>query len=120
MSPSSATETSVDFQHTTRRYIPEDRTLHNQRCENFKCYTGRSLSESENELLHCGLLDYATVESGSSFRKNTLLSSKGWGHVGSTIIRKCDNHLPDYMVPFMCAFYDAGNNWSVNQRILRW
>jgi hypothetical protein len=27
-------ETSVDFQRTTRRYIPEDSTLHNHRCEN--------------------------------------------------------------------------------------
>jgi hypothetical protein len=27
-------ETSIDFQRTTRRYIPEDRTFHNGRCEN--------------------------------------------------------------------------------------
>jgi hypothetical protein len=26
------------FQQTTRRYIPEDRTLHNNRCENLKTY----------------------------------------------------------------------------------
>jgi hypothetical protein len=32
------TETSVDFQRTTRRYIPEVRTLHNHRCENLKSY----------------------------------------------------------------------------------
>jgi hypothetical protein len=31
-------ETSVDFQRTTRRYIPEDGTLHNHRCENLKSY----------------------------------------------------------------------------------
>jgi hypothetical protein len=31
-----STETSVDFQRTTWRYIPEDRTLHNHRCENVK------------------------------------------------------------------------------------
>jgi hypothetical protein len=29
---------SVEFQRTTRRYIPEDRTLHNHRCENLKSY----------------------------------------------------------------------------------
>jgi hypothetical protein len=28
-----SSETSVDFQHTTRRYIPEYSTLHNHRCE---------------------------------------------------------------------------------------
>jgi hypothetical protein len=31
-------ETSVDFQPTERRYIPEERTLHNHRCENLKSY----------------------------------------------------------------------------------
>jgi hypothetical protein len=29
---------SVDFQRTTRRYIPENSTLHSQRCENLKSY----------------------------------------------------------------------------------
>jgi hypothetical protein len=28
----------IDFQGTTRRYVPEDRTLHNHRCENLKSY----------------------------------------------------------------------------------
>jgi hypothetical protein len=31
-------ETSVGFQRTTRRYIPEDRTLHKHYCENLKSY----------------------------------------------------------------------------------
>jgi hypothetical protein len=34
----SSSETSADFQRTTRRYIPEDRTLHNDRCENPKSF----------------------------------------------------------------------------------
>jgi hypothetical protein len=33
-----SSETSVDFQRTTRRYIPEDCTLHNRLCEIFKSY----------------------------------------------------------------------------------
>jgi hypothetical protein len=33
-----ASETSIDFQLTTRPYIPEDRTLHNHRCENLNSY----------------------------------------------------------------------------------
>jgi hypothetical protein len=32
-------ETSVEFQRTTRRYIPDDSTLHNHRCETLKSYT---------------------------------------------------------------------------------
>jgi hypothetical protein len=32
-------ETSVVTQQTTRRHIPENGTLHNQRCENLKSYT---------------------------------------------------------------------------------
>jgi hypothetical protein len=31
-------ETSVDTQRTKRRYITEDGTLHNHRCENLKSY----------------------------------------------------------------------------------
>jgi hypothetical protein len=33
-----SSETSVDFQRNTRRYNPEDITLHNHRCENLKSY----------------------------------------------------------------------------------
>jgi hypothetical protein len=31
-------ETSVDFQRITLRYIPEDSTLHNHRCQNLTSY----------------------------------------------------------------------------------
>jgi hypothetical protein len=34
-----SSETSVDTQRTTRRYIPEDGTLHNHRCENLESYS---------------------------------------------------------------------------------
>jgi hypothetical protein len=33
-----SSETSVDTQQATRRYIPEDGTLHNHRCENLKIF----------------------------------------------------------------------------------
>jgi hypothetical protein len=33
-----SSETSVDFQRTTRCYIPEDSTLPYHRCENLKYY----------------------------------------------------------------------------------
>jgi hypothetical protein len=33
-----SSETSVDIQHTTRLYIPEDRTLYNHCYENLKSY----------------------------------------------------------------------------------
>jgi hypothetical protein len=33
-----SSETSGDFQRTTRSYIPEGRTPHNYRCENLKSY----------------------------------------------------------------------------------
>jgi hypothetical protein len=34
-----SSEMSVDIQRTTRRYIPEDGTLHNHRCENLGSYS---------------------------------------------------------------------------------
>jgi hypothetical protein len=33
-----SSETSADFQRTTKRYIPEDSTLYNHRCENLKSF----------------------------------------------------------------------------------
>jgi hypothetical protein len=39
-----STETSVDFQRATRRYIPEDRTIRNHRCENLKSHIRKVFS----------------------------------------------------------------------------
>jgi hypothetical protein len=36
-----SSETSVDFQRAARRYIPEDSTLYNHRCENLKSYNNK-------------------------------------------------------------------------------
>jgi hypothetical protein len=33
-----SSEMSVEYQRTTQRYIPEDITLHNHRCENLNSY----------------------------------------------------------------------------------
>jgi hypothetical protein len=47
-----SSETSVDFQRTTWRYIPEDNILHNHRSENLKIpdSDGIILKEVEQEL----------------------------------------------------------------------
>jgi hypothetical protein len=49
---------STDFQRTTRRYIPEDRTLHNHRYENLKSYIilPLQLSQSVTDLFTFCLL----------------------------------------------------------------
>jgi hypothetical protein len=46
MEATCSSETWVDTQRTTRRYIPEDGTLHNHRCENLKSYTVMNLRGS--------------------------------------------------------------------------
>jgi hypothetical protein len=38
MEATCSSETSVNFQWITGRYMPQDRTLHNHRCENLKPY----------------------------------------------------------------------------------
>jgi hypothetical protein len=46
--------TSAGFQGTTRRYVPEDRNLHNDRCENLKsyiCFLSFTLSLSSSVFL---------------------------------------------------------------------
>jgi hypothetical protein len=47
-----SSETSVDFQQTTRRYIPEDETLRNYRYENLKPYFLQYANE------HVGVLHF--------------------------------------------------------------
>jgi hypothetical protein len=44
-----SSETSVDFRRTTPRYIPEDSTLHNHLCENFKSYMALDKLRSPRE-----------------------------------------------------------------------
>jgi hypothetical protein len=44
MEETCSSETLVDFQRATHRYIPEDRTLHNRRLENLKSYNTKCTS----------------------------------------------------------------------------
>jgi hypothetical protein len=43
MEAACSSETSVDFQLTTRRYIPEHRTLYNHRCDSLKSYSEKGM-----------------------------------------------------------------------------
>jgi hypothetical protein len=43
-----SSETSADLQQTRRLYIQGDRTLHNNRCENFKYYFKWSYCEFDS------------------------------------------------------------------------
>jgi hypothetical protein len=38
-------DTSVEFQHTTKRYVPEDSTIHDHRCENLKSYLAPTVED---------------------------------------------------------------------------
>jgi hypothetical protein len=53
MEATGSSETSADIQRTTRRYIPEDRTLHNDRCENFKSYMFLSVPPNYYMMTYC-------------------------------------------------------------------
>jgi hypothetical protein len=47
MDATCSSETSVEFQRTTRLYITEDVTVHNYRCENLKSYNSSGDSQSQ-------------------------------------------------------------------------
>jgi hypothetical protein len=47
-----SSETSVDFQRTTQRSIPEDSTLHNNRCETLKSYIYTLIQNHTRVWLH--------------------------------------------------------------------
>jgi hypothetical protein len=45
MEASCPSKTSLDFQQTIWRYVPEDRTLHNHQCENLKFCTNNTIPD---------------------------------------------------------------------------
>jgi hypothetical protein len=51
-----SSKTSVDFQRTTRRYIPEDSTLHDQSCENLKSHEAYVCPLTKNIITHLFLI----------------------------------------------------------------
>jgi hypothetical protein len=63
-------ETSVDIQRTTRRYIPEGSTLRNHSCESIKCYTVKRLFKTitQNFVLFPSLLKPPCSGNCSYFR----------------------------------------------------
>jgi hypothetical protein len=56
-----SSETWVDTQRTTRRYIPEIGTLHNHRYENLKSYILKSIAQFILRSLFCALLTLLLV-----------------------------------------------------------
>jgi hypothetical protein len=62
MQATRSTETEGDFLRTTRRYIPEERTLHNHRCDNLKPH-----------IINCTLRRYITISKFSYTRISLFL-----------------------------------------------
>jgi hypothetical protein len=53
MKATCSSETADEFQRTTRRYISDDRTVHNHRCENVKsCTETHAVRHSQQLGLH--------------------------------------------------------------------
>jgi hypothetical protein len=105
-----SSETSVDFQRTTRRYIPEDRTLHKPRCKNLRCY---------NELTS----PQQSLSSSSSSSSSSLLSSRGENH-NLNSQRYCGHKKPsdpavmlkcDLLVFYFCLFQSRGHDPRLHQ-----
>jgi hypothetical protein len=56
-------KTQDDFQRITRRYVPEDRTLHNHTCENLTTYTVLLLFMTLQDLLEVLILTHSRISS---------------------------------------------------------
>jgi hypothetical protein len=61
MEATCSSETSTDFQRTTRRYIPDNNILHNHRCENLKSYIVISKKQNKNLTLYAHQNWYSIV-----------------------------------------------------------
>jgi hypothetical protein len=73
-----SSETSVATHQTTRRYIPEDDTLHNHRCGNLKSYV--SIPASKMAAIETSPIKQNFLENGS----NNF----------DQILAICEDHLP--------------------------
>jgi hypothetical protein len=97
-----SSETSVDFQRTTRRYIPEYSTLHNHRCENLKSYILLFLvSGVQNSIVVTFLCSSGSsvsiVNNRRAWRqKNQCLSSGRDYSVLSSVQTRSGAHPPSY------------------------
>jgi hypothetical protein len=58
MEATCSSETSVNFHRATWRYIPEDRTLHNHRCENHRPYIASLRVKFKLQCFALSLMDY--------------------------------------------------------------
>jgi hypothetical protein len=70
-----SSETSVDTQLTTRRYFPEDGTLHNHRCENLKSYW-------KEQHLRDLSMNGRTALNGSEREQNVCVCEMEWSGSG--------------------------------------
>jgi hypothetical protein len=77
-----SSETSIDFQRTTRHYIPEDRNLYNHLCENLKSYMP-SLCLSECTCMYVCILFliciYESIRHRSMPSEAEHSNSRNWG-----------------------------------------
>jgi hypothetical protein len=75
-------ETTVDFQRPTRRYIPEDRTLDDHRCENLKSYTKNNEMKSSPpapKRPHVTLNTYSIAQKDYDITSGLIVCSRrGW------------------------------------------
>jgi hypothetical protein len=70
-----SSEMSVDFQRTTRRYVPEERTLHKRRYENLNSYKFIPGSWLESPVIRCELVITTIIQLLISMLKSTARRS---------------------------------------------
>jgi hypothetical protein len=105
-----SSETSVDFQRTTRRYIPEDRPLHNHCCECLKSY----ISGIYWQRLHLPACDRAPFYR-LNIQINTVVCSKRFA--SNSINRKIKKQIASDNFKsageYTLLFRKVGPNWKL-------
>jgi hypothetical protein len=84
-------KTTVDIQRTTRRYIPEDSTLHNQLCENIKAYV---------KIYSCLKIKYSLYHTMYSCSLTFIVNGNFHPHLRtpkrSHLWSRCSNRVPPH------------------------
>jgi hypothetical protein len=79
----SFSETFVDFQRVTRRYIPEDSTIHNRRCENLKSYKFSNYNITWIRITKCHVIEIFFGVRKHSFVNRTEIATVITKHYGT-------------------------------------
>jgi hypothetical protein len=102
-----SSETSFDFRRITWRYIPEDGTLHNHRCDNIKSYKSFNLRHNLNELRFVASCEKTALIALRTFSVDPFFSMSELIWIWDIVLQRCKAERSErgYTIPVLHVIY---------------